>query len=112
MMASWQAAKGKAQFSGHLDEAETNGPQLIRRRKQTFIVTTETEMRRRFEEARDGKRRNFISAWEALRPPDNDECRERQHDNNALRWRQLELQSVSSFFEMEELGYDLDLLNE
>ena len=70
-MASWQAAKAKAQFSGLLDEAEANGPQLIRRRKQRFIVTTETEMRRRFEEARDGKRRNFISAWEALRPPES-----------------------------------------
>lgn len=66
-MASWQAASAKSKFSGLLDAAEDKGPQLIRRRKQVFVVTTEAEIERRLAEARAGKRDKFISAWDALR---------------------------------------------
>jgi hypothetical protein len=67
-MAFWQATNAKAKFSGLLDAAENEGPQLIHRRKQTFIVTTEAEIERRLDEARQGRRQKFISAWDALRP--------------------------------------------
>jgi prevent-host-death family protein len=67
-MAYWQATNAKAKFSGLLDAAESEGPQLIHRRKQTFVVTTEAEIERRLSEAREGKRKKFISAWDALRP--------------------------------------------
>ena len=58
----------EAKFSGLLDAAENEGPQMVRRRKQTFIVTTEVEIERRLAEAKAGKRTKFLSAWEALRP--------------------------------------------
>jgi hypothetical protein len=67
-MASWRATNAKAKFSGLLDAAESEGPQLIHRRKQTFVVTTEAEIERRLADAREGKREKFISAWNALRP--------------------------------------------
>lgn len=67
-MASWQATNAKAKFSGLLDAAESEGPQLIHRRKQTFVVTTEVEIEHRLAEARKGKREKFISAWDALQP--------------------------------------------
>jgi prevent-host-death family protein len=67
-MAYWQATNAKAKFSGLLDAAESEGPQLIHRRKQTFVVTTEAEIERRMALAREGKRKKFISAWDALRP--------------------------------------------
>jgi hypothetical protein len=67
-MAYWRATNAKAKFSGLLDAAENEGPQLIKRRTQTFVVTTEVEIERRLEEAKKGKRKKFISAWDALRP--------------------------------------------
>ena len=67
-MAYWQATNAKAKFSGLLDAAASEGPQLIHRRKQTFVVTTEEEIERRLAEAIKGKRKKFISAWDALRP--------------------------------------------
>lgn len=67
-MANWQATNAKAKFSGLLDAAEHEGPQLIHRRKQVFVVTTEAEIELRLKEAREGKRETFVSAWEALRP--------------------------------------------
>jgi hypothetical protein len=67
-MAYWRATNAKAKFSGLLDAAENEGPQLIHRRKQTFVVTTEVEIERRLSEAREGKRTKFISAWDALQP--------------------------------------------
>ena len=67
-MAYWRATNAKAKFSGLLDAAESEGPQLIKRRAQTFVVTTEVEIERRLEEAKKGKRQKFISAWDALRP--------------------------------------------
>ena len=86
-MASWGAAKAKAQFSGLLTAAEVEGPQLIRRRNQTYVVTTEAEIEKRLEEAKTGKRERFISAWDALRPPFDErfdvELRRDEHGN---RW--------------------------
>ena len=35
---AWAATKAKAKFSEMLDRAETEGPQIVRRRKQEFIV--------------------------------------------------------------------------
>jgi hypothetical protein len=67
-MAYWRAANAKAKFSGLPDAAESEGPQLIRRRSQTFVVTTELEIERRLDEAKKGNRVKFISAWDALRP--------------------------------------------
>jgi hypothetical protein len=67
-MANWRATNAKAKFSGLLDAAESEGPQLIHRRKQTFVVTTTAEIERRLADAREGKREKFISAWDALRP--------------------------------------------
>jgi len=40
----WGAAKAKAQFSAVLDKAETEGPQLVKRRKQKFLVMTEEQL--------------------------------------------------------------------
>jgi hypothetical protein len=68
-MASWGVAKAKAHFSAVLDHAASEGPQLIRRRKECFIITTQEEIERRFAEGVKGKRVKFISAWDALRPP-------------------------------------------
>jgi hypothetical protein len=68
-MASWGVAKAKAQFSAVLDQAASEGPQLIRRRKECFVITTREEIERRFAEGAKGKRAKFISAWDALRPP-------------------------------------------
>jgi hypothetical protein len=70
-VAYWQATNAKAKFSGLLDAAASEGPQLIHRRKQTFVVTTEEEIERRLAEASKGKRKKFISAWDALRPSFN-----------------------------------------
>lgn len=67
-MAYWRATNAKAKFSALLSAAETEGPQLIHRRTQTFIVTTRDEMERRFAEGKKGKRQKFVSAWDALRP--------------------------------------------
>ena len=71
-MASWQATDAKARFSALLDAAATEGPQLVRRRKVKYVVTTEEEIEKRLAEAREGKRKVFISAWDALRPPFQD----------------------------------------
>ncbi len=70
-MSSWRAAEAKAKFSKMLDQAENAGPQLVRRRKQVFVITTEAEIERRLAQAKAGKRKKFISAWEALGAPGN-----------------------------------------
>ena len=67
-MAKWAATNAKAKFSAMLDAAESQGPQIIHRRKQLFVVTTEEEIQRRLDEARNGKRKRFLSAWDAMAP--------------------------------------------
>ena len=66
---AWAATKAKSKFSGLLTAASTEGPQVIRRRKEVYVLTTEAEIEKRFQEARRGKRKSFISVYEALRPP-------------------------------------------
>jgi prevent-host-death family protein len=39
-MGTWGVAKAKAHFSAVLDKAETEGPQLVTRRKQKFWIGT------------------------------------------------------------------------
>lgn len=51
-----RATNAKAKFSCLLNAAESEGPQLIHRRTQTFVVTTEVEIEHRLEEAKKGKR--------------------------------------------------------
>ena len=66
-MASWGATKAKAQFSAVLDRAETEGPQLVTRRKQEFYVLTKEQWSQRpgvVEEVT----KSFVSAWDALQP--------------------------------------------
>jgi hypothetical protein len=65
---AWQVADAKAKFSELLDTAATR-PQVVRRRKQSYVITTEEEIEKRLAEARAGKRTKFVSAWEALGGP-------------------------------------------
>ena len=46
-MANWAVAEAKARFSAVLDKAENEGPQLVERRKQRFVLMTEEELARR-----------------------------------------------------------------
>jgi len=65
-MASWGATQAKAKFSAVLDKAETEGPQLVRRRKREFYVLTKEQLEQRSKELEVEK--PFVSAWDALRP--------------------------------------------
>jgi hypothetical protein len=46
-MANWAVAEAKAKFSAVLDKAESEGPQLVERRKKRFVLMTEEELARR-----------------------------------------------------------------
>jgi hypothetical protein len=73
-MTSWGATKAKAQFSEVLDKAETEGPQVVQRRKKRFIVLTEEELNRRtagIKTTKQGKTSGQL-LWEALRPAPED----------------------------------------
>ncbi len=65
-MTTWGATQAKAQFSAVLDKAETEGPQLVRRRKREFYVLTKEQLEQRSKERAVEK--PFVSAWDALRP--------------------------------------------
>jgi hypothetical protein len=65
-MASWRVAQAKARFSAVLDMAETEGPQLVRRRKREFYIVTKEQLARQTKSAAVEK--PFVSAWDALRP--------------------------------------------
>jgi Antitoxin Phd_YefM, type II toxin-antitoxin system len=65
-MANWGVAQAKAQFSAVLDKAETEGPQLVRRRKREFYIVTKEQLAERTKAAAVEK--PFVSAWDALRP--------------------------------------------
>jgi len=72
-MTSWGATKAKAQFSAVLDKAETEGPQLVQRRKKRFIVLTEEYFTKHASTPPpDANSEPFLSAWDALRPPDEE----------------------------------------
>jgi hypothetical protein len=76
-MANWAVAEAKARFSAVLDRAESEGPQLVERRKRRFVLMTEEELARRTQAAvgvsapvegeTSGKR-----LWDALRCPPED----------------------------------------
>jgi prevent-host-death family protein len=65
-MGTWGVAKAKAQFSEVLDKAETEGPQLVRRRKQEFVLLTQEEFAKR---SAAGKPTTGKELWDALRLP-------------------------------------------
>jgi len=43
-MAGWGFAQAKAQFSAVLDKAETEGPELVKRRKREFYIVTKEQL--------------------------------------------------------------------
>ena len=67
-MASWGATEAKAKFSAVLDKAESEGPQLVRRRKREFYVMTREQMEERTGPTA-GVEKPFVNAWDALKPP-------------------------------------------
>jgi hypothetical protein len=77
-MANWAVAEAKAKFSAVLDKAESEGPQLVERRKKRFVLMTEEELSRRMRVSvatsapvtgeESGKR-----LWDALRCPPKDD---------------------------------------
>lgn len=64
---TWAATQAKAKFSEVLDRAETEGPQLVRRRKREFIVMTR-EQHDAASAERAGGKKPFVNAWDALAP--------------------------------------------
>ena len=73
VMTSWGATKAKAQFSEVLDKAHAEGPQLVTRRKEEFLLVTREQWNehagRGSAEVPQGKKQ---SLWEALRLPPED----------------------------------------
>ena len=65
-MASWGATEAKARFSAVLDQAETEGPQLVRRRKREFYVLTREQMESG--NCATSTKPVFESGWDALAP--------------------------------------------
>jgi prevent-host-death family protein len=65
-MATWGVAEAKAKFSEVLDKSESEGPQLVRRRKREFYVLTKEQFEQKKNKAAPAKR--FVSGWDALAP--------------------------------------------
>ncbi len=65
---NWQATNAKTEFSALLDAVAHEGPQRIQRRKLTFVVTTKQEFERRVAEANAENPKQFVSAWDSLKP--------------------------------------------
>jgi hypothetical protein len=61
---TWAATQAKAQFSAVLDKAESEGPQVLERRKKRFILLTEEQ----YDSKTDTAKKPFRSAWDALAP--------------------------------------------
>ncbi len=76
-MTIWRATKAKAEFSAMLDKATKEGPQLVRRRDEEFIVLTRVEFQSRTAREveadvdKDGKT-SGQRLWERLRCPPSD----------------------------------------
>ena len=66
-MTTWGVAEAKAKFSSVLDKVETEGPQVVRRRRQEFYVLTKDQLNARTQRSA-GEEKRFVSAWDALRP--------------------------------------------
>lgn len=76
-MANWAVADAKAKFSAVLDKAESEGPQLVQRRKRRFVLMTEEELIRRTQIPADmiAPRKGETSGkrlWDALQCPPAD----------------------------------------
>jgi len=63
---TWAATQAKAQFSAVLDKAESEGPQVLERRKKRFVLLTEEQYTRHSKA--DAAKKPFLSAWDALAP--------------------------------------------
>jgi prevent-host-death family protein len=67
---TWQATQAKAQFSEVLDRAESEGLQVVERRKQRFVLMTEEELERRTHAIAEENIKGETSGmrlWDALR---------------------------------------------
>ncbi len=64
-MASWAVAEAKARFSAVLDRATVEGPQVIQRRRQRFVLLTEEQLKA---QGTASALKSEKSAWDALRP--------------------------------------------
>jgi hypothetical protein len=76
-MTHWAVAEAKAKFSAVLDKAESEGPQLVERRKKRFVLMTEEELTRRTRASVAGSVPGANDAsgkrlWDALRCPPED----------------------------------------
>lgn len=67
---SWTATQAKAKFSEMLDQAETSGPQVVRRRKLDFVLMTREEDEKRSAAKSAESPKPFVSGWDALGSPD------------------------------------------
>jgi hypothetical protein len=65
-MTVWRVAEAKARLSEMLDKTETEGPQVVRRRKTEFHLLTKEQLAERCKSMTEGK--PFVSGWDALRP--------------------------------------------
>ncbi len=81
-MASWRVAEAKAKLSEVLDKADTEGPQLVKRRKQESYVLTREQLMERSKTPAEGEK-PFVSAWDALRPSADDLV---DYDFPRLKW--------------------------
>jgi len=75
---SWSAGDARTKFATLLNTAFAEGPQLIRRGKQVFVLVTEEELERRFAEGKDRKCGKFLSAWDTFRVPPHDRLTEEE----------------------------------
>jgi hypothetical protein len=72
---AWRATQAKAQFSEVLDRAESEGLQVLERRKQRFVLMTEEELERRTHPIVEESAKGATSGkrlWDALRCPPED----------------------------------------
>jgi Antitoxin Phd_YefM, type II toxin-antitoxin system len=73
---TWRATQAKAQFSEVLDRAESEGLQVVERRKRRFVLMTEEELALRThataEESTALGKTSGKRLWDALRCPPED----------------------------------------
>ncbi|WP_263373276.1 type II toxin-antitoxin system prevent-host-death family antitoxin [Granulicella aggregans] len=67
-MGTWQAVDAEARFSALLDAAADEGPQVIRQKGRTFVITAKQDQQEEPVKAAESEPKKFVSAWEALRP--------------------------------------------
>jgi Antitoxin Phd_YefM, type II toxin-antitoxin system len=76
-MATWGATEAKARFSAVLNKAKKEGPQVVRRRDEEYIISTKVQFQNRMMAAvdadvdEDGKT-SGQRLWERLRCPPSD----------------------------------------